>query len=83
MMNCKHASQLISQSLDSDLPWQTRFALRMHLILCKYCLRFSQQLHDLRVTIQSMNKHIEDDINITLPSEIKARIAKSMVINID
>lgn len=83
MMNCKHASQLISQSLDSDLPWQQRFALRLHLILCKYCLRFSQQLHDLRVVIQSMNKHAEDDTNITLPPKTKARIVKSMASNTD
>ena len=78
MLTCKQASQLISQSLDKKLNWQERFALRLHLFICKYCLRFSQQLNTLRVALKRVSEAVENDTNITLPSETKARIAKSI-----
>ncbi len=78
MLTCKQASQIISQSLDRKLSWNERFALRLHLFICKYCLRFRQQLQTLRVALKSMSEAAENDTNITLPSATKARIAKSM-----
>ena len=78
MLTCKQASQLISQSLDKKLNWQERFALHLHLFICKYCLRFSQQLNTLRVALKRVSESVENDTNITLPSETKARIAKSI-----
>ena len=78
MLTCKQASQIISQSLDRNLSWQERLTLRLHLFICKYCKRFSQQLSTLRVTLKRMNETVENDTNITMSSDIKARIAKSM-----
>jgi hypothetical protein len=78
MLTCKQASQLISQSLDRKLSWQERLALRLHLCICKFCQRFSQQLHILRVALKRTSENIENDANITLPSETKARIAHSI-----
>ena len=78
MLTCKQASQIISQSLDRNLSWQERLTLRLHLFICKYCKRFSQQLTTLRVALKRMNETVENDTNITMSSDIKARIAKSM-----
>ena len=78
MLTCKQASQIISQSLDRNLSWQERLTLRLHLFICKYCKRFSQQLFTLRVALKRMNETVENDTNITMSSDIKARIAKSM-----
>ncbi len=78
MMNCKQASQLISRSLDEPLSTRERIALKFHLSLCDWCSTFSQQLQKLHVAINKLNKSIEDDENITLPSETKKRIAKSL-----
>ena len=58
MLTCKQASQLISQSLDRKLSWHERFVLRLHLLICKYCLRFSQQLQTLRVALKRMSADI-------------------------
>lgn len=77
-MNCKQASQLISRNLDSGVSMRDRVALKFHLLLCKYCSRFSQQLTALNVAISSMRQNIEDDSNIKLPSEAKKRIVKSL-----
>ena len=78
MLSCKQASQLISQSLDRKLSWRERLALCMHLLICKYCTRFSQQLQILRVALKRMSEAVENNTNITLPSATKARIAKSI-----
>ena len=78
MLTCKQASQIISQSLDRSLNWRELFALRLHLFICNYCNRFSQQLQTLRVALKRMSANIENDTSITMPPESKARIAKSV-----
>lgn len=78
MLNCKQASQLISQGLDKKLSMRERFGLTLHLLICKYCKRFSQQLKQLHVAISSMGKQIEHDESIRLPTETKANILKSI-----
>ncbi len=78
MIKCKEASQLTSRALDNKLSFRERFALKLHLLICKYCKRFDKQLQKLNRAISSMNKNIENDTNIKLPSEAKARIVKSL-----
>lgn len=77
-MNCKQASQLISRDLDVTLSKRERFALKLHLLMCKYCSRFRQQLTAINVAISKLGKQIEDDSNIRLPEETKARIVKAL-----
>lgn len=75
MLSCKQASQIISQSLDKPLTMRERFALKLHLIICKYCKRFSQQVQTLRVALKQMISSIENSNTIELPSAAKNRIA--------
>lgn len=78
MLNCKQTSQLVSQSLDRRLTLKERFAVRIHLWICKYCKRFSQQLLAVRSGLQRMTKSMEEDTQLHMPSESKARIAKAL-----
>jgi len=48
MITCEEAARLISDSLDRKLPLRQRVALRMHLLMCKFCPTFRQQLILLR-----------------------------------
>jgi Putative zinc-finger len=75
MLDCKQASQIISQSLDRNLTLRERFALRLHLLICAYCKRFSQQLQTMRIAIKQMTASIENDHKIEMPSAAKKRIA--------
>jgi hypothetical protein len=75
MLSCKQASQIISQSLDRPLAMRERFALNLHLFICKYCKRFSQHIQCLRVAIKQMTNSIENDNTIEMPLEAKKRIA--------
>jgi len=78
MLNCKQATQLVSQGLDKQLSTRELFSLKMHLFICKYCKQFSQQMHKLHVAINRVGKEIENDGSIKLSPEAKKRIAKSM-----
>ncbi|HOY70687.1 MAG TPA: zf-HC2 domain-containing protein [Methylotenera sp.] len=73
-ISCKSASQLVSQSLDAPLTWQSRLVLRLHLVICKYCRRFSQQLAVLRKAVQNMVQLTEADESIQLKPEARQRI---------
>ena len=48
MFSCKDVSQLVSESMDRSLPFYQRVLIRMHLMMCKYCARFKNQLLTLR-----------------------------------
>jgi hypothetical protein len=75
MLSCKQASQLISFSLDRPLTLRERIALQLHLIICKYCKRFSQQIQSMRVAIKQMVASIENDNTIEIPATARNRIA--------
>jgi hypothetical protein len=81
MLNCKDASQLISQSLEQPLTMRERFALNLHLLICKYCKRFSQQLHTIGVALKLTTRVIEQDETIKLPSETRKRLMRSIESN--
>ena len=78
MLNCKQSSQLISQSLDRKLTIKERFALKFHLLICRYCKRFSQQLKSLSVMLKGMTADVENDTTIKMSSSSKKRIAESI-----
>lgn len=44
MINCKEASRLSSESQDRSLTLRERVSLRLHLIGCKLCSRYTHQL---------------------------------------
>ena len=78
MLDCKQTSQLISQSLDRSLTLRERFALRLHLLICKYCKQFSQHMQTIRVALKQMTSSIESNDGIAMPSAAKSRILQSI-----
>ena len=44
MLNCKDAAKLFSESMERDLPLRSRVSLRLHLMMCKACDRYTTQL---------------------------------------
>lgn len=78
MLSCKDVSQIISQSLDRPLTMRERFALKLHLLICKYCKRFSQQLQTIRVALKLTTSAIDNDDTIKMPSETKKRLMQTI-----
>jgi predicted anti-sigma-YlaC factor YlaD len=48
MMNCKQATELMSQELERSLSWSERMALRFHLMMCSGCTNFRRQMAFIR-----------------------------------
>lgn len=78
MLSCKQASRLLSQSLDRRLTWRERSALRLHLTICDVCRRFGRQLLLLRQATKRMISQTEQDEQLQLSQEAKARIANAL-----
>ena len=75
MLSCKHASRLLSASLDRDLSLIERIMLTSHLALCSVCRRFRVQVNFL----QSLGREQADGrSNGAMPPEAKDRIQKSV-----
>lgn len=78
MLNCRQASQFISTSFDRPLTLRERVALGTHLLICKYCKRFNQQLRVINLYVKKLVQANENDTLINMPSATKNRIIKSL-----
>lgn len=52
MINCKEATQIMSQSQDRPLARMERLQLHFHLLLCAGCRHFKDQLAFMRIAAQ-------------------------------
>ncbi len=48
MLNCKEASELISEALEHRLPLGRRILLKMHLAMCTACANVGRQLKGIQ-----------------------------------
>ena len=78
MLDCKQASQLISQSLDRSLTLRERLSLKLHLFICEFCKRFSQHMRTICVALKQMTNSIESNDGIEMPSAAKSRMLQSI-----
>lgn len=78
MLNCKQTSLLVSQSLDRPLTWRERLAVRIHLLICVYCRRFTQQLRLIRSHMQAWQQQAAESQDIELPLAAKERIGQQL-----
>ena len=52
---CSKISELVSLSLDRELPFAERLAVKSHLLYCKACRRFRSQLLSLRSALAQLS----------------------------
>lgn len=75
MLSCKEVSRLVSDSLDRDLPFMQRLAVRIHLMMCRTCSAFRRRMQFLR-TVVSHATPAEADPSLKLSPEAKDRIKR-------
>jgi len=44
MLSCKETTELLSDSLEAQLPLVQRWAMKMHLVICANCRRYRRHL---------------------------------------
>jgi len=56
MISCKEASRLLSQMQDGGVPLTRQLGVRIHLLFCDACTRFSSQLVFLRAAMRRYSR---------------------------
>jgi len=74
MLNCKQASLLASRAQDEELQFLERMTLKLHLLLCRSCAHFTQQLSILREASQHARTHH----HLHLTTEAKQQILQTL-----
>ena len=62
MLSCKEATRLVSEGLDRQLPFWRRLGLRLHVVMCRGCSRYTRQ-------IKALNQLISDHYAGDPPAE--------------
>lgn len=76
-LRCREATALLSGSLDRQLGVVDRWALRLHLCICRSCRRYRRQLRTLRRLIHDAVRRLqqgEDLPGLPLPPEARRRL---------
>lgn len=60
LKSCESASRLISESHERPLTLGERWALRLHLTMCRSCRRFAVQLEVIRRALRRIAARPED-----------------------
>lgn len=76
MPTCKETTELASRAMDERLPFGDRVAMRMHLAICKNCMRFTRQLQDMRRLFRSETTANDDAPGLT--PDARQRIANEL-----
>jgi predicted anti-sigma-YlaC factor YlaD len=58
MIDCKHNTELLSQSYDRPITLRERIAMRMHLMMCRGCRNFEKQLTFLRKAARELPRKL-------------------------
>jgi hypothetical protein len=78
MLNCKQVTRLVSQAMDAKLPWYQRLGIRLHLLYCVWCRRYTAQLRFLQRAAREMAGESADFSDSKLSSEAKAQMRKRL-----
>ena len=72
MLSCKEATRLVSEGLDRELPFWRRLGLRLHVVMCRGCSRYTRQ-------ITALNSLITDHYGDAPPAEVSEHVSEDAV----
>lgn len=75
MRKCKQIIELTSQQMQEPLPWLTRLEVQMHLLMCKTCQRYKQQLSFMDKALAVMERRV---LSQQLSESAKQKITKKL-----
>jgi hypothetical protein len=76
--NCREASRAQSEALDHPLPLMKRIGLRLHLLMCKWCRRYGQQIRFLRTAAHEHSDELTEAAPQKLSSEARERMKRKL-----
>ena len=72
MLSCKEATRLVSEGLDRELPFWRRMSLRLHVVMCRGCSRYTRQ-------ITVLNRLVSDHYGEDQPAETSEHVSQDAV----
>ena len=78
MLNCRQVTRLVSQSMDTKLPWYRSLAVRFHLLYCVWCRRYASQVQFLRKAAKGLAIETQSTSAEKLSPDAKEQIRKRM-----
>jgi len=75
MRNCQQIVDLVSQEIDGKLPWKIHLEVKMHLVLCNNCHRYTNQLNFMQSELNNIEQHLN---SVVLSEPAKKRIQQSL-----
>ncbi len=72
MLSCKEATRLVSEGLDHQLPFWRRLGLRLHVVMCRGCSRYTRQ-------IKALNRLVSDHYAGAEPVEVSVHVSQDAV----
>jgi len=76
--DCQEASRAQSEALDRPLPPSKRIGLWLHLLMCKWCRRYGQQIRFLRDAAHEHQDELTDATPQKLPADARERIRRKL-----
>ena len=58
MSSCKELTRFVASDEFEDAPWRRRLGIRFHLLMCRHCRRYKDQL---RTIAKSARRHLGGD----------------------
>jgi hypothetical protein len=80
MRQCKQIIDLVSQQMESKLPWSIRMEVKIHLLICKNCHRYAKQLSFMQSELNQLEKNLS---SVSLATPAKKRIKQSFKLAIN
>jgi hypothetical protein len=78
ILPCAEVARTLSDANAAPLPWRQRFALRVHLVLCRFCARYQRQLERLRLALSHSPVTTEAELHHHLSPEARDRIRQAL-----
>lgn len=75
--SCREAVRLQSEVMERPLSPARRLGLKIHLVLCKWCRRYGEQIRFLRSASQRLPDHSPAS-SAVLPPEARQRIQRNL-----
>ena len=76
MLTCKEVSELVSESLEHQLPFRQRMGVQLHLMMCSMCRTYKKQTLQLRDAMRTYarrepSEHLSKDARQRIKNALK------------
>ena len=85
--DCKTITPELGESLDRKLPLKTRITLKLHMLTCRPCARYFEQIKYLRDAMHEHEERLANEqdrafkLSVNIKEKLKGRLRDEMAAN--